>query len=163
MQVFVLKRYAKIVTLVAGMLMSSGLAWAQQPTNSPMGWWLDQTGKAGIFISRCDNDLCGRIVWLRQPHDAQGKPVLDIHNETASVRGQKVCGLLMLGGFVADGPDAWKGGWIYDPASGKTYRSVMHMGADGALHVRGYVGIPLFGRSETWTRPATPLVPCTGS
>lgn len=163
MQVFVVKRYAKVFGLVLGLFMVTGTALAQKPANSPMGWWLDQTGKAGIFISQCGNDLCGRIGWLRKPLNAAGKPVLDVHNANTALRDRKVCGLWMLGNFVADGSDAWKDGWIYDPASGKTYRSVMHLAADGTLHVRGYVGIPLFGRSETWTRPAAPLTPCTGN
>lgn len=163
MQALDLKRCAKFFFLVIGLSCAPALAMAQQPANSPMGWWLDQTGKAGIFILRCGKNLCGQIEWLRKPLDAQGRPVLDIHNENASLRNRKVCGLTMLGNFVSDGPDAWQGGWIYDPASGKTYKSVMHLKADGTLHVRGYVGIPLFGRSEIWTRPSVPLPPCAGS
>lgn len=163
MQALDFRRCAKIFSLIMGLSLAPWVALAQQPAHSPMGWWLDQTGKAGIFISQCGKDVCGQIRWLRKPLNAQGKPVLDVHNETVSLRDRKVCGLWMLGNFVADGPEAWKGGWIYDPASGKTYKSVMHLEADGTLHVRGYIGIPLFGRSETWTRPAAPLVPCVGS
>lgn len=164
MQVLVFKRTIKVFILAAALLSAaSATAMAQSNANSPMGWWLDQTGKAGIFISQCSKGLCGRIEWLRKPLNDNGTPVLDVHNKNAALRDQKVCGLWMLGEFVPDGPDAWKNGWIYDPASGKTYSSVMHLEADGTLHVRGYVGIPLFGRSEVWTRPTTALTPCTGS
>ena len=164
MQALVLRRYAKVFTLVMGLFLAvSGTAMAQSNNaNSPMGWWLDQTGKAGIFISQCSEGLCGQIRWLRDPVNANGTPKLDIHNKDVSLRDRKVCGLWMLGQFVPDGPDSWKNGWIYDPASGKTYKSVMQLASDGTLHVRGYVGIPLFGRSEIWTRSAKPLTPCTG-
>lgn len=162
MQVFVLNRFMKVFVLTAGLFLAGGAALAQAPA-SPLGWWLDQTGKAGILISQCTQGLCGKIEWLRQPLNTQGQPVLDVHNQNASLRNRKVCGMWMLGDFVPDGSNSWKNGWIYDPAGGKTYRSVMHLAADGTLHVRGYVGIPLFGRSEVWTRPAAPLTPCTGS
>ena len=47
---------------------------------------------------------------------------------------------------------AWKGGRTYDPENGKTYRSSMKLGGDGSLRVRGYIGIPLLGRTEIWVR-----------
>lgn len=161
MQVIVLKRYAKILSLAVGLLGAAGPAMAQSaPGQGVMGWWLDQTGKAGIFISQCGTNVCGKIEWLRKPLNKDGKPVLDIHNENPALRSREVCDLTMLGGFTPDGTQSWGGGWIYDPAGGKTYRSEMHIADDGTLHVRGYVGIPLFGRSEIWTRPTTKLTPC---
>jgi uncharacterized protein (DUF2147 family) len=58
----------------------------------------------------------------------------------------------MLKDFKFDGNDEWKGGDIYDPESGKTYRSYMYLKDSNTLKVRGYVGISLLGRTETWTR-----------
>ena len=159
MQEMAFKRHAKIL------LTATCLAWAVAPAladSSPTGWWMDQSGKAGIEISPCGADLCGRIEWLRAPLDSAGKPKTDIHNSNEALRGRKLCGMQILGNFVPDEDGGWKGGWIYDPQGGKTYHSVMHVAADGTLHVRGYVGIPLLGRSEVWTRPPTPLTPCTG-
>lgn len=163
MQVLVLRRYAKILSVAAGLFCAAGPALAQQMSASQgvMGWWLDQTGKAGILISQCGSKLCGKIEWLKKPLNENGTPVLDIHNDNAALRSRKVCDLTMLGNFTTDGHNAWHGGWIYDPASGNTYKSVMHLGADGRLHVRGYIGIPLFGRSEIWTRPTAKLTLCS--
>ena len=47
----------------------------------------------------------------------------------------------------------WSGGEILDPENGKTYRATMKL-IDGGqrLVVRGYIGLPLFGRSQTWLR-----------
>ncbi len=47
---------------------------------------------------------------------------------------------------------AWDGGRIYNPEDGETYRSTMTLDGNGTLRVRGYVGAPIFGRSQTWTR-----------
>lgn len=151
---------------VKRLLAAAGFFWLAAPAlagDSFTGWWMDQSGKAGIVISPCGGNLCGKIEWLKVPLDANGQPKTDIHNGNAALRSRPLCGLSILGNFVPDGSGGWKGGWIYDPEGGKTYKSVMHVGTDGALHVRGYVGIPLLGRSTVWTRPALPLTPCKGS
>ena len=162
MQVSVLQRYAKILALTSGLFMVAGASVAQTAGNGVLGWWLDQTGNGGILISKCGNSICGKIEWLRTPLDAQGKPVQDGNNDNAALRSRQICGLQLLGNFVPDGSGGWKNGWIYDPTTGKTYSSVVSLDADGTLDVRGYVGAPFFGQSQTWTRPASTLTPCTG-
>ena len=127
----------------------------------PTGLWLDASGRAGITIAPCGEKLCGTITWLKAPLNAQGKPKTDIHNTNAALQSRPLCGLPMLGDFVADdSPGAWTGGFIYDPEHGETYKSNMHLQDDGTLVVRGYVGIAWLGRSQIWTRPATPLPHC---
>ena len=46
----------------------------------------------------------------------------------------------------------WEDGDIYDPKSGKTYSCVIKMQKDGSLHVRGFIGISLLGRTTLWTK-----------
>jgi uncharacterized protein (DUF2147 family) len=41
---------------------------------------------------------------------------------------------------------------VYDPKSGKTYRGKMTFVSPNQLNLRGFIGIPLFGRTTTWTR-----------
>jgi uncharacterized protein (DUF2147 family) len=141
------------------MLFCLGLS-AARADQSPQGWWLDQTGRAAIVIAPCGGQLCGQIEWLKVPLDKAGKAKTDIHNPDTALRSRQVCGLTMMGGFTADGDGGWQGGWIYDPDSGNTYKSKMHVADDGKLHVRGYIGISLIGRTEVMTRPAAPLQPC---
>jgi uncharacterized protein (DUF2147 family) len=51
--------------------------------------------------------------------------------------------------------NGWEGGQILDPDNGKIYRCKMHLEKDGKeLVVRGYIGISLLGRSQTWVRPS---------
>ena len=48
----------------------------------------------------------------------------------------------------------WEDGTIYDPMSGKTYDCTMKIKDGGkSLDIRGYIGVSLFGRTSTWTRP----------
>jgi uncharacterized protein (DUF2147 family) len=49
--------------------------------------------------------------------------------------------------------DEWSGGEILDPENGKTYRARMKLTDGGQkLVLRGYIGLPLLGRSQTWAR-----------
>ena len=49
--------------------------------------------------------------------------------------------------------EQYSGGEILDPDDGKVYRCSMRL-VDGGrkLEVRGFVGIPLLGRTQTWLR-----------
>ena len=67
-------------------------------------------------------------------------------------RNNPVIGLVMLKNFTYDGNDERQGGDIYDPESGKAYSSYMYLKDGNTLKVRGYVGISLLGRTETWAR-----------
>lgn len=61
-------------------------------------------------------------------------------------------GLTVLTGLKADG-DEYTGGRIFDPKSGKTYKSKASVSADGKrLNVRGYIGVSALGRTQTWQR-----------
>ena len=63
-----------------------------------------------------------------------------------------VQGMTIITGMKKEG-DAWGGGEILDPNNGKVYRSQMTLVEGGKkLEVRGYIGIPLLGRTQTWVR-----------
>lgn len=79
---------------------------------------------------------------------------LDVNNPDETKRGQKLLGSRILWGFKADNEEKteWSDGKIYDPANGKTYSCKLHLEDDGTLHIRGYIGISLLGRTTVWTR-----------
>jgi uncharacterized protein (DUF2147 family) len=67
---------------------------------------------------------------------------------------QPVTGMAILEGVKKNADEAyWDGGSILDPNNGKTYK-VRLTPRDGgkALEVRGYIGMPLLGRTQTWQR-----------
>ncbi|MDB5366937.1 MAG: peptide protein [Rhodospirillales bacterium] len=121
---------------------------------TPVGMWLTESGRAAVEVSDCGGGLlCGKIAWLKEAMDETGKPRLDKNNPAAELKSQKLCGLLMVGNFKPTSkPNEWDGGFIYNPEDGKTYSSEMELKSPDVLGVRGYVGIPLFGKSQTWTR-----------
>jgi len=56
-----------------------------------------------------------------------------------------------MSGFEPSGPGTWDG-TVYNPQDGKTYAGSITVLSDNALRVRAYIGLPVFGRSQTWAR-----------
>ncbi|MDB5888073.1 MAG: signal peptide protein [Rhodocyclales bacterium] len=67
-------------------------------------------------------------------------------------KGKKIIGMQIVSGLKRNGLK-YEGGEILDPDNGKLYRVKMSLAADGrSLAVRGFIGLSLFGRSQTWLR-----------
>ena len=107
-------------------------------------------------IERCGATLCGRIVWIPRPNHADGTPKRDKNNPDPSKWARPLLGLPILTGFRQDpkNPRRWTGGKIYNAKDGRSYRSILTVLPRGRLNVRGYVGVPLLGGSQNWTRLA---------
>lgn len=116
-----------------------------------LGKWLTEEGKAEVEIYRCNDTYCGKIVWLKEPKNEDGKDKTDVNNPDPEKREQGIIGLDIVWGFKYDGDNKWDGGKIYDPDNGKTYSCNMTLESDG-LKVRGYVGFSWLGRTTVWTR-----------
>lgn len=114
-------------------------------------WMTGGKEPAKIQIYKSGEKYYGKIIWLKNPTE-NGKQRTDANNPDQAKRNNPIVGLVILTGFKFDGDDEWKGGDIYDPESGKTYSSYMYLKDNNTLKVRGYVGVSLFGRTETWTR-----------
>ncbi len=117
-----------------------------------IGTWLVGSGKAHISIYKYADKYAGKIIWLRDPLNEQGKPKVDKNNPDASKRNTPLMGMVNMIGFKYEGNKAWKDGTIYDSESGKTYSCNIKMSNDNTLEVRGYVGISMIGRTDTWKR-----------
>jgi uncharacterized protein (DUF2147 family) len=125
---------------------------AAPATPGLVGEWWTAERDSRICIS-CDGGTCtGTICWLAEPTEADGGAVLDTENPKKALRARPLLGLPLLTGLTPDGPTTWSNGTLYDPTDGSTYRGKVTVKSDTTLELRGYVGIPLFGRSETWVR-----------
>jgi uncharacterized protein (DUF2147 family) len=126
-----------------------------QKSNSPdalSGTWLVEDGTAKVKIEKAGEKYSGKIVWLKDPTETTGKPKLDTKNPDKSLQGRPILGLPLLKDFAYDEDNVWTDGTIYDPDGGKTYSCKITMKNNQSIEVRGYVGISLFGRTETWKR-----------
>ena len=118
-----------------------------------IGTWLVQDKKATVDIFKRGQKYFGKISWLKEPNNEQGKPKVDKENSEEKLRGRPILGLEMLRDFEYDEDYVWEDGEIYDPKNGKTYSCKMTLSPDGrTLDVRGYIGISLIGRTQIWTR-----------
>jgi glucans biosynthesis protein C len=120
---------------------------------TPEGRWYAEGGAAQVEIARCGQALCGTVVWLRSPFDQNGCVLRDVQNADARLRDRPVEGIELFHGLAQspEAPDVWTGGTIYDPTSGRTYSCRLTVDGD-RLHLRGYLGVPLIGRTTTWIR-----------
>lgn len=129
--------------------LSSGQA---QEAKDVLGEWYTEEEKAKVKIYQCESGYCGKIVWLDEPNNPDGTAKLDLENPDESLRSRKIIGTNILTGLEYEGEGEYENGKIYDPESGKTYSCLMELEDADTLEVRGFIGISLVGRSQTWTR-----------
>lgn len=119
---------------------------------SPVGRWTtidDKTGQKGAVVKLIEtgDTLTGTILWAypepgdknvcsKCPGDFKDKPIK---------------GLQFLWGLKDRGDGIWDGGSILDARTGKIYHAKVTVKGD-KLYVRGYVGMPLLGRTQVWVR-----------
>jgi uncharacterized protein (DUF2147 family) len=124
-----------------------------------LGVWLNQEKDATIEIFKCGEKYCGKVVWLKDPNYPEGSkegipgtPKLDHNSPNPELRKAPVIGLQIVHDFAFAGDNRWKNGKVYDPKNGKTYSGKMTLVSPTELHLRGFIGISLIGRTAVWTR-----------
>jgi uncharacterized protein (DUF2147 family) len=117
-----------------------------------VGVWQVGSGKARVKISKYGEKYSGKIVWLKEPNYEDGTAKRDKNNSDETKRNVPLLGYTNLLGFEYKGENVWDNGTIYDPENGSTYKCTITMTADNVLEVRGYIGVSLFGRTDTWKR-----------
>ena len=138
--------------LIAALLVAAGSAFAQ---STPAGLWktIDDETKAEkslVRITEAGGVLTGKIEKLLDPTKQDSK----CDKCTDARKDQLVLGMTIIDGAKKSADDPyWDGGSILDPNNGKTYKMRMTP-ADGGkkLEVRGYIGMPMLGRTQTWIR-----------
>jgi len=135
------------------LMLLAASSWAQ--TDTPVGLWKtidDKTGapRAVIEITQDQNGvLSGKVVKGLDPGEPVDRRCTACTDER---KDQPIVGMTVLRGMHREG-DGWEGGQILDPDNGKVYRCKMHLEQGGSeLVVRGFIGISLLGRSQTWIR-----------
>lgn len=147
-----MKKIALGLFFIIGTVMITSFTFHKSSEEQIVGEWLTSNQKAKIKIFKKNNLYYGSISWIKEPLK-DGKPKLDINNPDTAKRTQPIMGLMLLTAFKYVGDDEWEDGHIYDPEEGKTYSCNMELKDNGkTLHVRGYVGISLMGRTDVWTR-----------
>src|SRR4051812_23692649 len=105
-----------------------------------LGIWANSSNRGHIEIYKVNGRYYGKIIWLKHPYDASGKPKVDFRNPNQVYRNQLLLGMVMLRDFEYE-DEEWKGGKIYNPQDGKEYNSYIKLTDEKTMSVRGYIGI----------------------
>ncbi|HLL11048.1 MAG TPA: DUF2147 domain-containing protein [Rubrivivax sp.] len=143
----------KNLLAMVALLSACGAVFAQA---TPVGVWksIDDKTKAErsqVRISESGGVLSGRIEKLLA---TDAKPDAKCDKCEDDRKDKPIVGMEIIRGVKkAEAENTWEGGTILDPAEGKVYK-VRLQTADGGkkLEVRGYVGTPMLGRTQTWVR-----------
>ena len=126
-------------------LLLSAVAAAAPPPDAILGeWWTE--GKQGRikFVRASDGTYTGLLV-------GETRPGTDVNNPDPALRKRPLLGIVLMWHLRPDDGE-YVDGYVYNPQNGEIYRMKAEVTGKTTLKIRGYVGISLFGQSQTWTR-----------
>ncbi|MEK6451429.1 MULTISPECIES: DUF2147 domain-containing protein [Myroides] len=140
-----MKNFLTCLIMVLGVSLSMN-------AQSIVGKWKtidDNTGKEKSIINIYEKDgkYYGQVKKLLNP----SKPNPTCDKCEGDEKGKPIEGLVIIKGLTKKG-DEYTGGKITDPESGKQYKCTVKLNGKDKLDVRGYVGLSLLGRTQTWVK-----------
>ena len=139
-----------LITLV--LLFASAALFAQKNQIERVWYNQEKTSKIQVYLAK-DGKYYGKIVWLDEPNEKDGRPKVDKENPESSLKDKPLNGLLILKGFSVDANDKnlYTGGTVYDPKNGKTYCGKLTFKGT-VLDLRGFIcSMSFLGRTSSWT------------
>jgi len=141
---------------LACLLAGAALGAAAQPT-SPTGLWrtIDDSSKKDkslVRIVEANGVYTGKVETIVDPDSPKDAVCKDCSDER---KDKPVVGMTIIRNVKASADDknVFEGGDILDPNNGKVYRVKLKLIDNGSkLDVRGYIGTPMLGRTQTWIR-----------
>ncbi len=135
--------------LLSASLLLASVQIASAATPDPTGLWLTENKRAAVKVERCGESICGSLAWI-----IEGGMTTDSKNPDKKLREEPLCGMKILYGFTNNPKNAkvWEGGKIYKADEGDIYNATVSVINDKTMKLRGYVGVPLFGKTQDWTR-----------
>lgn len=139
-----------ILSVLAALLLSSIPLFAQtnnlQQGDAIIGQWINPDKSAKFDIYKKNGKYFGKIIW------GNSRDTKDSKNPDPNLKKRDLIGLTILNDLVFEDRNTWINGTIYDPNDGKTYTCKLTLTSTNTLDVRGFLGVSLFGRTETWTK-----------
>lgn len=142
----------KKLILLNTLFLLTVICFAQSEGDAILGVWETGSGKARVKIDKVGEKFFGKVVWLREPLNEEGKPKVDKNNPDEKLRTIPLLGYKLIKDFSFKGEKVWENGTIYDPENGSTYSCTIKMTDENTLDVRGFIGVSLFGRTDVWKR-----------
>ena len=128
-------------------------------SDSIVGKWRNIDDKTGfskgiveIFQNK-DGTYSGKVAEITPHPGYTPKEICDLCS--GNDRNKPIIGMTILHNFKVspNNPNEYNQGMILDPSNGKHYKAKMKLNASGKrLSLRGYIGVEMIGRSQTWIR-----------
>ncbi len=118
------------------------------------GLWATPGLGSKVALEACGADgqaLCGRIVWLWEAEDVEGRPRTDVRNPERKRRGVPLVGAQIVSGFQRGDDGVWRGGRLYNPDDGRSYTGTLRMLPTGVLQLEGCT-LRVFCKTQVWRR-----------
>ena len=129
------------------MIISAVALNAQTKADDIIGTYHSENGTGKVDVTKAEGKYIGTLIWTKD------EGALDVKNPDKSKRNDVLVGTVILKNMTFDeAKGEWKGGTIYDPESGNTYKATIKRKPNGDLTLRGYVGVPALGRNSAWTK-----------
>jgi uncharacterized protein (DUF2147 family) len=137
---------SRLMRSLIGAIVVGGATCGVAAASSPIGIWIDHTGRGGVEITDCGGKLCGHLVWFKD-----GK------------QSKEGCNFQIIGNVKPMGSNRWDGGWIVDPDTDpkKKYDVEITAVSDQKLKVMGYAGMKFLSETMMWTRAPADLKKCS--
>lgn len=150
---------ASAAVLALALVQAAAAQEAAAQPQAPLGRWITESGNLEVDIAPCNAGsagaasptLCGKVVRVLA-NRSMSAPGTDM----AAADARPALGMTLLSGLrPTEGSTSHEHqGEIYNRENAKTYRATLTPAEPDQLLVRAYVGIPLFGKTQVWRRPA---------
>ena len=143
----------KALSLSAWILVIATSNIYAQTADPAIGVWKtidDKTNQPAslIKIDEVNGVLQGTII---KTFPAPGETPLVYCNLCKDDRKDKpLIGMKIMSDLKKDGLGSWSDGKILDPKNGETYKVKLVTEDGKKMDVRGYIGVPLLGRTQVW-------------
>jgi uncharacterized protein (DUF2147 family) len=150
-----IKAIAKLITYIV-LSISIFSSYGNAQSNDPvLGIWktIDEKTNQPSSLIRLDEKNSELIGVVTELIPTPGEVLVTHCNLCKDDRkGKPIIGMIIMKGLKRVAPGNWSGGEILDPEEGEIYKVKITMVNDKTLEVRGYIGVPLLGRTQIWVR-----------
>jgi len=152
--------FSGAAALVAGLWLATGAFGAQAAgDDSLLGLWMTEKKGVVVELYPCEDEVCGKVVWLKKNFRRSGELRRDRHNPDPDKRSRPWCGAEVIQGLEPDGNGKLENGSFYYLGDGGTYGLDLKFDGNGTMKASAYLGIKLLGKTETWIRPGPDITP----
>ncbi len=138
------------LALVAGLFIVSPANGRTADPSIANGLWLTESGNLEIAVAPCGERLCGLVARV-----IANRSMSRSGEDMKPVDGESLLQMKILSDFVVADDGSWKGK-IYNRENGKTYDCIMRGVSPDKLEIRAYKFLPIFGKTQIWTRVPAP-------